>query len=310
MECCELREKGYPEKTNRQRDYTRHYLSVFLVAIALAVAAFTQFSPDAGVLTMAVLDVGEGLCVVMHTPGGKSLVYDCGTSSWRDESGVGEKVAADYLQKMGSDNIDIAVLSHTDSDHMSGFASLLRKKPAKLVLFTERKNTSDLFYEFRQAVVEYCGRYEHTRAGDMYELDDGVIVEVLHPKNAAEYEEDNNASVVLRIVYGDVSFLLAGDAEMEAEDDMVDSGVPLDSDVLVVGHHGSAGSTSRLFLRKVTPEIAIISVGSGNHYGHPAYETIDRLRDYNIRTLRTDWHGAVQVTTDGRSLGIDTYKKR
>ena len=126
-------------------------------------------------------------------------------------------------------------------------------------------------------------------------------VQVLGPINM-ESSEPNNTSIVLRVVYGETSFLFTGDAEKEEEEDIIASGYTLDSDVLKVGHHGGASSTTELFLQSVRPLYAVISVGAGNPYGHPARETLSRLSDAGVKLYRTDMQGDIICTSDGKSL--------
>ena len=131
-------------------------------------------------------------------------------------------------------------------------------------------------------------------------------VQILGPQK--EYEEPNNTSLVLRVVFGEASFLFTGDAEREAEQDMIDAGVSLSSTVLKVGHHGSDTSTSYVFLRGVMPEYAVISVGEGNSYGHPDDAVLSRLRDAGAAVYRTDMQGTIVAESDGESVAFATEK--
>ncbi len=129
---------------------------------------------------------------------------------------------------------------------------------------------------------------------------------VLGPQKA--YEDTNNTSIVLRLDYGETSFLFTGDAERDAEADMLEAGAALQADVLKVGHHGSNTSTSYPFLREVAPEYAVISVGEGNDYGHPHEETMSRLRDADVTVYRTDLQGHIVATSDGESISFAVQK--
>ena len=123
-----------------------------------------------------------------------------------------------------------------------------------------------------------------------------------------ETDETNNTSIVLRIVYGDTSFLFTGDAEREEEEDILDTGEVLKSTVLKVGHHGSDSSTSYPFLREVMPEYGVISVGTGNTYGHPTQEVLSRLSDAGVTVYRTDLQGDIICTSDGAEVTFRTAK--
>ena len=124
----------------------------------------------------------------------------------------------------------------------------------------------------------------------------------------AQYDDTNDTSLVLRIDYGETSFLLTGDMEQDAEDDLVASGAPLDVDVLQVGHHGSETSTGYVFLNAVLPEVGVVSVGEGNSYGHPHEAALSRLRDAGVDVWRTDLSGTIRITSDGTNYAVASDK--
>lgn len=129
-----------------------------------------------------------------------------------------------------------------------------------------------------------------------------AAVQILGP--VAESTELNNTSIVLRVIYGEASFLFTGDAEREEEQDILAAGYTLQSTVLKVGHHGSANSTTYPFLREIMPEYAVISVGANNSYGHPTEETLSRLRDADVTVYRTDMQGDVICTSNGKTVSF------
>ena len=131
--------------------------------------------------------------------------------------------------------------------------------------------------------------------------------EFLSPAGSS-YESLNNYSAVLKLIHQENAFLFTGDAELEAEEEMLASGANLSSAVLKVGHHGSNTSSSPAFLEAVKPEIAVISVGEGNSYGHPHAEVLARLQEAGIRIFRTDLHGTVVITSDGYEVDVVTEK--
>ena len=143
------------------------------------------------------------------------------------------------------------------------------------------------------------------KAGDRFLLGEATVT-VLGPLK--DYEDPNNTSIVLRIVYGQTSFLFTGDMESVAEGDLLDAGVALKSTLLKVGHHGSSSSTSYRFLREVAPSYAVISVGKGNSYGHPTDEVLSRLRDAEVTLYRTDLCGDIICTSNGKTLAFEIKK--
>ncbi|MHB9038836.1 MAG: ComEC/Rec2 family competence protein [Armatimonadota bacterium] len=282
-------------------------LTLIAIAALIAVCVWVYaLAPSRNVMDVTVMDVGEGLCVVLRAPSGKVMVMDCGTSSWRNNEAVGESVVVPYLRHLGRDSIDVAVLSHPHSDHVSGFARLLKAMPAKLVLDIHAKHASPFYKHFLQQVRKSGATYRIARRGQKIEMGDGVIVEVLHPDPNAHYSDLNNNSIVLRVVYRNVAVLLAADAGEEAEREIIDSGAAVRAQVLQVGHHGSRESSSMEWLAKVKPAIAIISCGKWNNYGHPSAEAVDRLKSCGARVYRTDRCGAVTISTDGCTIRVAT----
>jgi competence protein ComEC len=142
--------------------------------------------------------------------------------------------------------------------------------------------------------------------GNVYELGDGIKLTILGP--VGTHNDINNHSVVTRLDYGNVSFLFTGDVESRGERDLVESGQPLRATVLDVGHHGSYSSTNEEFLRRVSPEIAVIQVGATNTHGHPHGVVMNRLNAAGVRVYRTDLHGTVVVTSNGTILEVNTQR--
>ena len=141
--------------------------------------------------------------------------------------------------------------------------------------------------------------------GDVFELG-GATVEVLGPLWYSN--NTNDLSLIIRITYGDVSFLFTGDAEWEEEHDLVEAGIDISADVLKVCHHGSSTSSSYVFLREVSPKYAVISVGEDNQYDHPTVETLSRLTDVGAVIYRTDEQGTIICTTDGTTVTFQTER--
>jgi len=280
-----------------------------LVAVSVATAAIWAYAllPGARQLELTILDVGEGLSMVLRTPSGRTMVVDCGTSSWRDDESVGTKLVAPYLQSLGVDTIDVAVLTHPHADHLVGYAGLLAAKPAKLVLDIGQKSRSPYYKRFLRAVKACGARYRIARRGQSLDMGDGIVVHVLNPDPARRYENLNDKSIAMRVVFKQVAFLLAGDTQETAESYMLRSRMPLRSDVLQVGHHGSDGGTTSEWIAAVRPRVAVVSCGRRNEYGHPSRDVVRRLTASGARVFRTDKDGAVCVTTDGREIRVRRF---
>ncbi|MCE5200488.1 MAG: ComEC/Rec2 family competence protein [Armatimonadota bacterium] len=285
----------------------RRLIVISVVAlVALSVWAYALL-PVGRTLELTVMDVGEGLCVVMRAPSGKVMVMDCGTGSWRRSESVGKSVVAPYLQRMGKGSIDVAVLSHPHADHVSGYAGLLKQIPAKLVLDTGARCRSPQYKRFLKAVKRCKASYRIAKRGQTIDMGGGTIVQVLSPTPGKRYCDLNNRSIVLRVVYKHAAIVLAADAGEEAENEILASHLPVRAQVLQVGHHGGHDSSSASWIAAVKPSAAIISCGWNNDYGHPSREVVNRLQSSGARVYRTDRDGAVSITTDGETVEVHSY---
>lgn len=259
-------------------------------------------------LEVTFFDVGDGLCMFVHTPSGKTMMVDCGSSSWRDNASVGRKLVVPYLQSLGLDGIDVAVLTHPHADHASGFPGLLKMEPARLVLECGANYNSPEHKAFLKAVKASPARYRIARRGQVLDMGDGVTARILDPAPNVEYPNLNDDSIVMKITYKRVAVLLDADAGKAAERDMLDSGADVRAQVLQVGHHGSRDATSPAWLSAVQPRIAIISCARYSHYGFPSREVLGRLDSLGTRTYSTGRCGAVTVSTDGDSIDVRTVR--
>lgn len=288
---------------NRQR-----IVLCICAVLAICIWASVLFS-SSKTLDVTFMDVGEGLCAVIRTPSGKTIVFDCGTSTWRDDESVGDKLVAPYLQSMGVNNIDVAVLSHPHADHTSGYSRLLQQIPAKTVLDIGVKDKSPYYKNFLNTIKSSGSHYRIAEKGQVIDMNDGVVLQVLNPDPIRQYSDLNNKSIVLRLTYKKTSFLFMADTECETEDYMLSDNSSISAQILQIGHHGSAKSTSPVFLEAVQPQAAVISCGRNNDYGHPSDKLIDRLAGAGVRIYRTDKNGAISFSTDGESIKVHTFRK-
>lgn len=253
-------------------------LALGVCACAPAASAPAEPAPAPSVtqgegLTAHFIDVGQALSVLVECEG-HYLLYDGGNVP------DGELVVS-YLQNLGVQKLDYVFCSHAHEDHVGGLAAVLAAFPADHVYSPVTDATTVCFQNFVKYAQQQGRQVEIPAVGTSWPLG-SATVQLLGPVRA--YEDTNDTSLVLRIDYGQTSYLLTGDMEAEAERDLVDGGAPLDVDVLQVGHHGSNTSTSYVFLNQVLPEIAVISCGQGNEYGHPHEEPLSRLRDAGAGT--------------------------
>ena len=262
-----------------------------------ASSAQTVQPADGSSFSMDFIDVGQALSVLI-TCGGQSMLYDGGNV----EDG---SLVVSYLQGKGVTRLEYVFCSHAHEDHVGGLAAVMAAFPAGHAYAPVTSADTKCFEDFVNYTQQQGLTLEVPAVGATWQLG-SATVRLLGP--VAQYDDTNDTSLVLRIDYGETSFLLTGDMEQDAEDDLVASGAPLDVDVLQVGHHGSETSTGYVFLNAVLPEVGVISVGEGNSYGHPHEAALSRLRDAGVDVWRTDLSGTIRITSDGTNYAVASDK--
>lgn len=247
--------------------------------------------PD-GTLSVTFLDVGQGNAVLVEQ-GGAYMLIDGGN---RDYSSF----VVSYLKEQGVEELAYVIASHYDADHLNGVVGALHAFSCGQVLAPDYVTDTRVYESFERVIKEQDIALAYPAVGDTYTLGDASFT-VVCPK-AYDPKEDNDNSVGIRLVYGDTSFLICGDAGKAEEQAMLDAGVTLDSDVYLASHHGSEGSSSEAFMRAVSPTAVVISAGAGNSYGHPTRTVLDRVKACGAALYRTDLQGTITVTSDGNSL--------
>lgn len=275
----------------------QHWLILVLLILFPACSGIGRLSPSPPELTVAVLDVGQGLAVAVITDEKQALLYDAGNS--RDDA---ERVILPFLREHGVQQLDYLVLSHPDQDHIGGMSAVLQGIWVRTFVDPVLPTTNRAYAEVLRLVGEQRSRPLRAVRGTTFQIGTRVQARILWPKrpflrNTSGEIADNDNSVVLLIEHPSVRIVLPGDLEFHGEEALVQREAgSLPADILVVGHHGSRTSTSMTFLSAVRPAVAVISVGAGNRYGHPHDETIQRLFAIGAQVFRTDVDGTVIVT--------------
>ena len=283
----------------------RVLLAMALAAAVLCGLALVQL-PD-GRLHVAVLDVGQGDAILITTPAGRQILVDGGPSP----AVLGAALAREM--PFWDRSLDLLILTHPDEDHVAGLAEALARFRVGGWLDNGRASDEPLYLQCLDALEAAGVPRQVVAAGDRLDLEQGIVLQVLHPPRGplpAAIDGDNEASVVLRLNWGEADFLLTGDVGVKAEANLLASGQPLDADVLKVAHHGSGSSTGRAFLEAVDPRFAVISVGLNNKFKHPDPSLLDRLGEVpDLAVLRTDQAGTVEFITDGERIWVQTQRR-
>ncbi|MDM5230328.1 MBL fold metallo-hydrolase [Lysinibacillus pakistanensis] len=273
-------------------------LCIFLLAGCTEVLKTEKVPVTAGQkMRVHFLDVGQGDSIFIESANGKTMLVDGGVK------GAGQQVVS-YLKELGINKLDIVVATHPDADHIGGLIPVLQSSIDIGQFYDSGKvHTSQTFEEMLTLIDTKNIPYHVPTTGENIAFDDDLTVKVL---NANEHATDNNdASIVLKMVYGNVSFLLTGDAGIALEKDMLQNDVQ--ATVLKAGHHGSNTSSSEKFIQAVHPEVTVLSYGEGNKYGHPHAEVVERLQAVGSKIYATAEAGTVIVSTDG--VNYDVHSK-
>ncbi len=253
--------------------------------------------PAEGELKVHFVDVGQADCILLQS-GEEAMLVDGGNVPDSD-------LVVSYLLDHGVEQLRYVVGTHAHEDHIGGLGAVLAVFPAEEVWCPVTEYDTKCFRDFahyadQQDLSLFC-----PEPGAVYTLGEASVT-VLGP--IYEYEDTNNTSIVLRVDHGKNSFLLTGDAEADAELDILDEGFDVSATVLKVGHHGSDTSTCYPWLRQVQPEYGVISCGTDNDYGHPHKEPLSRLRDAEVTVYRTDLQGHIVCVSDGETVRFETGK--
>lgn len=259
-----------------------------------------RVGPDNNRLHVHFIDVGQGDSILVLTPDGEAMLVDGG-------DGDHGQMVVDYLRAQGVKQLAVLVATHPHADHIGGLEKVLANYKVKRVYMPRVTNNTDQFAGLLDEIKAQGLKINTAGAGVNIPLS-GVQAVFVAPGRQA-YENINDYSAVLRITYGKVAFLLAGDAGEVSENEMLAAGMDLRADVLKVGHHGSHSSTGEDFLQAVAPRYAVIMCGLGNDYGHPHWETLESLSEAGVRVYRSDLSGNIVITCDGDKIDVKTEGK-
>jgi competence protein ComEC len=281
----------------------KKYLPYILIFSIFAIGFFVLYlvyKPHGGnLLKVVFLDVGQGDAIYVEAPNGKQVLIDGGPDA---------KLLSSLAEVMpfADRSIDMLIATHPDMDHIGGFPLILDNYKVKMIIDNGTTSTSDVSESLGKKIEKKKINKIIAHRGMHIILDDkkNIYLDILFPDRDVSDFESNEASIVAKLVYGENSFLFTGDANLYTENliEWNEKESTLDSDVLKLGHHGSKTSSSILWLEKVSPKVAIISVDKNNKYGHPHPETLDRLEKLRIPFLSTADKGNIIFKSDGIRL--------
>ena len=262
----------------------------------LLVVNWGHSQPD-GNLHIVFFDVGQGDATFIQTPSGRQILVDGGLYPSVLNDALGEQMP------FWDHSIDLIIATHPDADHITGLVEVfVHYQVDRLMTDGSGAGESETF----DALLQMAERGEtavfHAHAGESIIIEDGITLEILHPSTKRNDENRNENSVSMRLLYKEFSYLFTGDAELQAEQAMLNSAAPLKSVVLKAGHHGSRTSSTIPFLEAAQPEIIIVSAGKDNPFGHPHPEMLSRAEGINAAILRTDELGSIELITDGKMM--------
>lgn len=244
------------------------------------------------------IDVGQGSSTLIESNGCYMLV-DGGDSKYTSK-------VVSYLNSQSVDKLDYIIATHYDSDHLNGVVAALDNYDTDVVIAPDYKAESKIYKSFTSILKKKGIKITYPETGTKYKIGDAEFT-ILAP-NDTHYDDANDYSVAIKLVNGNNSFILTGDAEIESEYEMLETGIGLSCDVYLAGHHGSKYSSSQAFLQALEPDSVVISVGKDNRYGHPSDETMARLDAAGCNIYRTDQLGDIVASSDGKNITFNVNK--
>lgn len=288
---------------------TRRILGLFLAMILLIIplggcekeridghvnsdiAAQKEDTP--GGLTVHYLDVGQGNAILVQSEG-QSMLIDGGA---RHSSSF----VVSYLEKQKIEKLDYILISHFDEDHLSGAVGALHKFPVDTLITPDYEADSNIFQSYKKVVEEKGYESIHPHQGQEFFLGSAKF-RIISPVSYG-HEDENQDSVGIILENGEQKFFIGGDIGLESEKEILESGVDIQADIMLMNHHGS--HVSEEFFRKIDPSYSVISCGKDNKYGHPRQDTMELLKKYDVPVFRTDLQGTILMYSDGTELTFE-----
>ena len=244
-------------------------------------------------LSIHIIDVGQGDSILIQTPKNTNILVDGGN----EDSSL---IISKFIKSKKAKNLDLVIATHPDTDHIGSLDTVINKFKVSKLYLPNKNTNNDSYYNLIQACNKKNIKPQYLSKGDIINLEDNLKLTILNPSYT--HEDSNSNSIVFKLDYKNKSFLFTGDATKENEIEMINNFNLNDIDFLKVAHHGSKNSSTEEFLKSTTPDLAAISCGYDNTYGHPHKDTLLRLAQVNTKVYRTDKQGHISFYSDGNTI--------
>ena len=265
----------------------------FIYIVIITIISLLIPSGKNNYFSIHTIDVGQGDSILIQTPNSKNILIDGGDNN-------SHHIVSNYLKKKKVKNIDYIIATHFDSDHIGGLDNIIDKFKVSRIYAPNYKCSTESYKNLINSCSNKNLDLQYLKQGDLINIEDNINLTVLSPSYIQE--ENNLNSIVFKIDYKNKSFLFTGDAEANNEINIINSYDMSDIDFIKIGHHGSSSSTTEEFIKEINPDIAVISCGYKNQYGHPHKSTLDTLEENNVLTYRTDILGNIVFYSDGNTI--------
>ena len=297
----------------KTREYLPGCLAVLIALLFLPIASSAAATTgESNILSVTYLNVRQGDAELIQTPDGKVILIDAGQSGnkYRPFDG-GKDVVIPFLEENGIKKLDMVVVSHPHDDHVGGMVSVLGENNIKVdaILDSGLIYSSGGYEKYIDLIKERKIKFMIPKKGEFLDWGNRVTAQVIYPQVPPEkrgHLSPNNNSIVIRMEYGDISFLFTGDCEHEGEMEITHSGARNNVTILKAGHHGSETATGSDYYFNADPEVVILNVGQRNKFNHPHWKTEKTLRETGADIYRTDHDGTITITTDGKTYNVTT----
>lgn len=276
----------------------RRSVSVYIAILLFVFPQMTIIGEEQSIMKVHFIDVGQGDSILIQTPTNKTILIDGGSAK------AGQKVV-NYLENLQIKELDLILSTHPDIDHIGGLPHVLKSIRVHKIIDSGKLYTTKTYFKYMNQIKLHKIPISTARKGEHIHVDSSLKIKVL---NTYEWRKNNNqSSIVLKVTYGEIDFLLMADVEKEQEKALKEE-YNLEADIVKIAHHGSRTSSSLEFLQAVNPKIALITYSKKNKYGHPVQQVIENLNKVNALIYSTAVFGNIVIQTDGKSFFIITEK--